>query len=465
MKLFCECMKSVQSGHVVTALGNSRRDSKRRASDKVTADLSRVAEAKWPNVALQEDEESDGDIIRQRKSWLIPLDIKKYEPDQQLIFGWASIVEKNGIPIVDKQKDIIPVSELENAAYEFVLYSRDHGDMHARKGMGKLVESMVFTKEKQAALGVDLGQIGWWVGFKVTDGDLWAAHKRGDRPEFSIGGAAIPVEVQEEIGKGGRRFARFPFDGGAAGAVFHSVHRFLINQRHDLIHEFTNRSIAKSDDRVDNIVSVLENDSIILQNTVAAVVDHITRTSQRSANHLYKDLVQNPEQSIALLNNIDQRMQGYGRSRGAELMGRIHDIRGTLVAHPNAQYSINVTTNKIAKNIITKALRESWDVVRTSEAIDKSGIFGSARSKMIADTEINTAQNIATLLAGIEFNTSVQKAKKAKMRKLWTCGSNPCVICEENCGVVVELDEAFPSGDFSPSVHPNCMCEVELILI
>jgi hypothetical protein len=48
---------------------------------------------------------------------------------------------------------------------------------------------MVFTKDKQAALGIDLGLVGWWVGFKVNDEGTRAAIKRGDLPEFSIGGS------------------------------------------------------------------------------------------------------------------------------------------------------------------------------------------------------------------------------------------------------------------------------------
>ena len=129
------------------------------------------------------------------KALMVPLDIKKLDPDQRMVYGWASVVEKDGKPVVDKQGDIIPVAELENAAYEYNLNSRYGSDMHQRKGVSKLIESMVFTKEKQKILGIDLGQVGWWVGFKVHDDELWAAHKRGERPEFSIGGAAIPVEA------------------------------------------------------------------------------------------------------------------------------------------------------------------------------------------------------------------------------------------------------------------------------
>lgn len=127
--------------------------------------------------------------------WTSPLDVRKLDEDKQQVFGWASVVEKDGKLIVDKQGDMIEPTVLESAAYEYVLSSRSQTDMHERHGVGRLIESTVFTTEKQKAMGIDLGQVGWWVGFQVDDDALWAAHKRGERPEFSIGGRAASVEA------------------------------------------------------------------------------------------------------------------------------------------------------------------------------------------------------------------------------------------------------------------------------
>lgn len=130
-----------------------------------------------------------------RAEWSVPVSVRKLDPERRQVFGWASVVEKNGELIIDKQGDIIPVDALEPAAYDFVLSSRAQTDMHERHGVGRLIESMVFTHEKQKALGVDLGMVGWWVGFQVDDDALWAAHKRGERPEFSIGGRSTSIEA------------------------------------------------------------------------------------------------------------------------------------------------------------------------------------------------------------------------------------------------------------------------------
>lgn len=122
------------------------------------------------------------------KRWTLPVDIRKTVPDQQMLFGWASIATIDGHMVIDKQGHAIPPEELENAAYQYVLNSRLQGDMHETIGTGRMIESMVFTKEKQEILKIDLGCEGWWTGFKVEHADTWAAHKRGERAEFSIGG-------------------------------------------------------------------------------------------------------------------------------------------------------------------------------------------------------------------------------------------------------------------------------------
>ena len=118
--------------------------------------------------------------------------------DEHLIFGWASVAaDEDGIPVVDSEGDVIPIAELEQAAYRFVEFSGAGGEMHSRIGVAHLVESVIFTAEKIAALGLT-GEIplGWWVGFRVTDEAVWQKIKSGVYSMFSIGGRARREELQ-----------------------------------------------------------------------------------------------------------------------------------------------------------------------------------------------------------------------------------------------------------------------------
>ena len=124
--------------------------------------------------------------------------IQKSDDDKMLAFGWANVaITEQGEQIEDWQKDIIDPEELENAAYNFVEFYREGGEMHERGGAAVLIESMVSTEAKLNALGIPAGvlPIGWWIGFRVTDPDVWEKVKDGTYPMFSIEGEAERVEV------------------------------------------------------------------------------------------------------------------------------------------------------------------------------------------------------------------------------------------------------------------------------
>lgn len=131
------------------------------------------------------------------KSFAVVADVVKSDDDQQVVYGWASIVEVNGSPVIDSEGDVISIEDLERAALDYVEQSRMASINHTGLNVGTLIESIVFTKEKQASLGIDLGKVGWWVGFRIHDPVIWARVKSGELKSFSIGGRATPVE--EEI--------------------------------------------------------------------------------------------------------------------------------------------------------------------------------------------------------------------------------------------------------------------------
>lgn len=125
--------------------------------------------------------------------------IMKSDDDKMLAFGWASVsMRVDGELIEDWQKDIVEPEELERAAYEFVELYREGGEMHERGGAAVLIESIVFTEEKMQAIGIPTGTlpVGWWIGFKVLDKDVWEKVKDGTYLMFSIEGEAERVKVE-----------------------------------------------------------------------------------------------------------------------------------------------------------------------------------------------------------------------------------------------------------------------------
>ena len=125
----------------------------------------------------------------------VTVDFAKFDDDQHTVFGWASIINKDGEEVVDRQGDIIEPDEMAKAAYDYVLVSRKGGHQHQRTlddkplHVSDMIESMVFTPEKIEKMGLPpTTPVGWWMGFKVNDDEVWKAVKSGEITGMSVHG-------------------------------------------------------------------------------------------------------------------------------------------------------------------------------------------------------------------------------------------------------------------------------------
>lgn len=124
--------------------------------------------------------------------------ITKARDEECLVSGWANVaVGVDGKPPLDWQGDIIRPEVLEKAAIQFMMDYRGSGVMHEGESQGVVVESMMFTKEKQAAIGIPEGHVpeGWFITVKVTNPDVFKAVKDGTYKMFSIQGNAKRIEL------------------------------------------------------------------------------------------------------------------------------------------------------------------------------------------------------------------------------------------------------------------------------
>lgn len=128
----------------------------------------------------------------------VGFDVYKARDDEQLVSGWANVaIDKNGEAPLDWQDDVIAPATLEKAAINFMLEYRGSGEMHKGESKGTVVESIVFTKEKQQAIGIPEGTVpeGWFITVKVHDPDVFAKVKDGTYRMFSIQGTAKRVKL------------------------------------------------------------------------------------------------------------------------------------------------------------------------------------------------------------------------------------------------------------------------------
>jgi len=119
--------------------------------------------------------------------------ITKIDDDKQYVFGWGSVSQTaDGETVCDWQDDMIEPGDMEESAYNHVLNFRSTGERHEpdKRNKGTLIESCVFTEEKQKAIGIAPGQvpIGWWVGYYIDDPIAWEKIKSGEYQMFSVEG-------------------------------------------------------------------------------------------------------------------------------------------------------------------------------------------------------------------------------------------------------------------------------------
>jgi hypothetical protein len=128
----------------------------------------------------------------------LQFDVIRKDADSHRVYGWFSIAkDKDGQTLVDRHGDVIEVSDLEDAAAEFVREYRQGGEEHQGGASNKLIASIVLSREVQDAIGVPPGLLpeGWLGGFQVTE-SVFARLAKGELLMFSIEGEAETVEVE-----------------------------------------------------------------------------------------------------------------------------------------------------------------------------------------------------------------------------------------------------------------------------
>lgn len=128
----------------------------------------------------------------------VDFSLYKARESEGLVSGWANVaLDKDGNAPLDWQDDIIEPEMLEKAAITFMQDYRGSGEMHKGNSKGTVVESIVFTKEKQAAIGIPEGIVpeGWFITVKVHDPEVFEKVKNGTYRMFSIQGTAKRIKL------------------------------------------------------------------------------------------------------------------------------------------------------------------------------------------------------------------------------------------------------------------------------
>lgn len=126
----------------------------------------------------------------------MPFQILRKDASRHIVYGWASVSVADGELVTDLQGDQIEPDALEQAVEDFMLNYRagtadGAGVMHATEPACEVIASLVTTPDIVKAFG--LGEnlpIGWILGLKVMDEDVWKRVVSGELRAMSIQGTA-----------------------------------------------------------------------------------------------------------------------------------------------------------------------------------------------------------------------------------------------------------------------------------
>ncbi len=122
--------------------------------------------------------------------------IEKASVTGRHVRGFASVVERDGAPVVDSEGDVIAMDDLRKAAHAFITTARVAKAMHKGSQVGEIVESVLIDEEFAKALGVSDTRRGWWIGMDVHDDSIAERVAKGEYRAFSIGGRGVRKEIQ-----------------------------------------------------------------------------------------------------------------------------------------------------------------------------------------------------------------------------------------------------------------------------
>jgi hypothetical protein len=122
--------------------------------------------------------------------------VKVLDEPQRYFLGWASVSSVDGVPVTDRQGDIITDAELEAAANAFMPQARVGKIMHTGGEAIDYTQSLVITPEVKKALGIEgMSKCGWLVGGFCRDLATWERVKSGELGSLSIGGTGTRTPV------------------------------------------------------------------------------------------------------------------------------------------------------------------------------------------------------------------------------------------------------------------------------
>lgn len=145
--------------------------------------------------------------------------ICKIDSKLGVIIGWANVSSVNGIPLIDRQSEVVPPDALTRAAFKFAKGKRVAKINHEGPQQGEVLWIMPITADIAKAVGIQSRNEGLLVGIHFDDPEIFKAFENGQLASFSIGGsvkASSPFNPNQSTTKGNKMTDNQPMSKAAA---------------------------------------------------------------------------------------------------------------------------------------------------------------------------------------------------------------------------------------------------------
>lgn len=127
----------------------------------------------------------------------IQFEFEKAAPTGEFVRGWASVIEQEGAPVEDWDRDVISMDELRKAAHDYIVNARVGKAMHKGEQIAEVVESVIVDDEFAKTFGITDTRRGWWIGMRVNSEEIKKRVVAGELRMFSIGGSGKRTPLED----------------------------------------------------------------------------------------------------------------------------------------------------------------------------------------------------------------------------------------------------------------------------
>lgn len=154
-----------------------------------------------------------------------------------------------------------------------------------------------------------------------------------------------------------------------------------------------------------------------------------------------------------------------------------------LYEGPPMQEAINYAAKHMSKaklvDNITAETRTRLSEIISDGIKNKRGIDGIARDlrtelswkgKFPSEIKGLSLKDRSEMIARTETADALEQAFIDRSKGMGVTGkewvvTEPCEICQLNDGVIIPINDVFPSGDSRPPAHPNCRCALAPVML